>query len=127
MKKLIEKLIRFRNPDFRFDPQLSPGMLLSLSLPFVWGQIRALRLAFSGKNPLKRFLGRGVRLQVAGRIHLGPWVKIGEQTFLSAFGSEGLQFFTKNNCIGTSGFHEFHFLRGQGTGNINQFLALAIV
>lgn len=90
MKKVIEKLIRLRNPAFRFDPQVSLGMLLSVCSHFGFSQLRALRLLGSGKNPFKRFLGRRVRIQIGRKVSLGPWVKIGDYCTLSAFGREGL-------------------------------------
>ncbi|MEM7039802.1 MAG: hypothetical protein AAF570_22710, partial [Bacteroidota bacterium] len=82
MKTLIEKMIRLRNPNFRFSEEVRTGLLLQLSHRFAVDQLRAMRLLLSGKRPWLRFLGRRVRLVMGSRISLGKWVKIGDHCTL---------------------------------------------
>ena len=91
MKKIIEAVVRRRNPDFSFADEASSWMLLGISKGFALNQLRALRLLQYGKRPLKRFIGRRLKIVSGRRVHLGQWVKIGDHCVLSAFGTEGIQ------------------------------------
>lgn len=91
MKKLIERIVQLRNPDFQFAPEVSTGLLLRIVWQHGWGQLRALRLLAYGKRPWGRFLGKGVSILQGKQVELGKWVKIGAHCQLSAFGAGKLQ------------------------------------
>ncbi len=91
MKTLIESVIRFRNPSFRFHPQLNTAAIVS----FVWQQalnlLRGLKWLFYLKNPRLSLLGRKVRLTNTPRIRFGKFLKLGDGVELSALGTEGIR------------------------------------
>lgn len=135
MKPLIEQVIRLRNPDFRFDKNLNSSAFIS----FVWDQFcslfRGWKLLFSFRNPRMAMLGRRVRFFNLAKIRFGRFMKLGNQVYLSALGSEGITFgdnvgigayssvivSTSLNQIGTHirigsnvGIGEFAYLGGAG-------------
>ena len=81
MKKLIESIVRMRNPDFRFHRSVRSGTLLQLTLHYTSGQLRAMRLLINGHVPIARFLGRGVHIVGGSKLWLGKWVKSGRNWF----------------------------------------------
>lgn len=101
MKRLLEKLIRLRNPDFRLAPETNSFALLQ----FAWVQalclLRGLKLLLYGKRPKMALLDRGVRLFNSPRIRFGRFVKLGEGVYLSALGSEGISL---GNNVGIGAF-----------------------
>lgn len=98
MKGLIEKIIRLRNPDFHFDPQLTSAMLLSLvgdkGKAVIRGMLKNPRHWRSGL-----MLGRRVRLLNRQNMHLGKWVKIEDYSYLNALGLGQLRI-GNNSSIG---------------------------
>ena len=98
MKGLIEKIIRLRNPDFHFDPQLTSAMLLSLvgdkGKAVIRGMLKNPRHWRSGL-----MLGRRVRLLNRQNMHLGKWVKIEDYAYLNALGLGQLRI-GNNSSIG---------------------------
>jgi acetyltransferase-like isoleucine patch superfamily enzyme len=91
MKKLIEKIVRFRNPHFQFDKHVTTSLLLELA----WAKSKALKngmlALFKGVNGKKLMLGRGVQFFNASKIKLGSWVKIDDYCSLSALGTGELR------------------------------------
>lgn len=90
LKKVLEILIRSRNPQFVFDENVSSGMIFSISCTYFCSWIRGLSLLFYFRNPKMICLGRGVRFKNFSRIHFGKKVQVGEYTTLSAFGRKGI-------------------------------------
>lgn len=101
MKAIIEKLIRFRNPAFRFDQNLSPGIVLHFALKQFAALTRGTRLCFHFRNPKKMMLGAGVQFFVLSRIRWGKYVKLGDHVVLSAVGEKGI---TLGNNVGIGAY-----------------------
>lgn len=99
MKMIIEKIIRYRNPQFRFDPNLNRFALIQFSWIQFWSLFRGLRLLFFLKNPKGALLGSGVRFFNIPKIHFGKFMKLGRHVYLSALGKDGV-FFGNNVSIG---------------------------
>lgn len=135
MKSLVEKVIRLRNPEFRFDEHLNSGALFS----FVWGQFwslfRGWKLVLRFRNPRMAMLGKRVHFFNLSKVRFGRFMKLGDQVYLSALGSDGITFgdnvgigaysrvivSTSLNQIGTHirignnvGIGEFAYLGGAG-------------
>ena len=92
MKSLIQKLIRFRNPNFKFDDAITSSMILELiydkSLMFA----RAIRYhLIRFKKPKFVFFGKDVRFYNYKNIVLGKWVKLDDYVFLGALGKGQLR------------------------------------
>jgi len=92
MKSLIEHIIRYRNPLFRFDPQVTTTMLLQLAREQAWNMLRAKRLWLRFRNPGSAVFGKGVRFFNLKGIHWGRFLKLGEQVYVSALGRSGVHF-----------------------------------
>ncbi len=90
MKYLVERIVRLRNPDFLFDANINSTALVS----FIWGQvislIRAFKLLLFFKKPKMAMLGKRVTFFNLSKIRFGRFMKLGDQVFLSALGSEGI-------------------------------------
>jgi acetyltransferase-like isoleucine patch superfamily enzyme len=91
MKTLLESVIRLRNPNFRFHPQLNMGAIFSFVWQQVFNLIRGLKWFFYFKNPQMSLVGRKVRLTNTPRIRFGKFLKLGDGVELSALGSEGIR------------------------------------
>jgi len=90
MRKIVESVIRMRNPAFRFNPHLNMGAILSFVWQQVWNIVRGLKWLFYLKNPKAALLGRSVRIMNASRIRFGWFLKLGDGVELSAIGKEGI-------------------------------------
>lgn len=90
MKSIIQKIIRFRNPNFQFDDALNASALLQFIWIQVWNLIRGLKLLFHLKNPKMALLGRQVRFFNSPRIHFGRFLKLGNNVYISALSKEGV-------------------------------------
>lgn len=90
MKKLIEYIIRKRNPHFRFDEQVTSRLLLELVAVRANAWINGLGAKIMGLRGKNLSLGRGVRFFHASKIRLGKWVKIEDHCYLNALGKGGL-------------------------------------
>ena len=90
MKRLIEKIIRWRNPAFRFDEALTSAMLMQFVCMQAWSMLRAARLLLYFKNPKGALLGRGVRFFNLRGISWGRFMKLGEHVYISALGRGGV-------------------------------------
>lgn len=100
MKKLLEKIIRFRNPHFKFDEVITSSMILELIWDKLWMLVRSfsyhlIRL----KKPGLYFFGTGVSFYNYSNIQLGKWVKLEDQVFLNALG-KGQLIIGSNSGIG---------------------------
>lgn len=90
MKKLLESIIKRKNPHFKFDPALSLRTIIAFSLSKIVNQLRAFKLLWWGHNPLWIFLGRGVKVFNGTNIRFGKWIQLEDQVYLSALGKKPL-------------------------------------
>jgi hypothetical protein len=92
MKSLIEWIIRKRNPQFSFDKALNTKTLIG----FIWmqfcGIVRGCKLLFCMRNPKLAILGHNVRFFNLTKISFGHFMKLGDNVFISALGTEGVNF-----------------------------------
>ena len=86
MKKIIESIIRGRNPEFRFDETISSGLLLALIREKGMAYLRGFRLLFHLRKPNQLLLGKGVNFFHVSNIRLGKWVKLDDHVYLSGLG-----------------------------------------
>ncbi len=91
MKSLIENIIKYRNPNFKFDPALKTGMILEMAFSKMIALIRSGKLLFRGKIPGLLFLEKNVSFDYLSNIELGQWVKIGAYSKLSGLGKGKLK------------------------------------
>ncbi len=90
MKKIIENIIKLRNPKFQFDPFLNNMALIEFVWMQFWSLFRGLKLLLLFKNPKGAILGSGVRFFNSSKIHFGKFMKLGKEVHLSALGKEGI-------------------------------------
>lgn len=92
MKTLLEKVIRFRNPNFQFDTSLNNFALMQ----FIWIQLsclaRGFRMILFLKNPKGLLLGKSVSFFNLPKIQFGKFLKIGSYTYISALSKNGITF-----------------------------------
>ena len=78
---------------------------------------------FSGSDAdgvaVEDFFNGGESLSIVGNF-LGGGVNDGGLN-AEGLGGEGLEFFAENDGVGTTGFHELHFLRSEGFGDVDEF------
>ncbi|MCG8306834.1 MAG: acyltransferase, partial [Cytophagales bacterium] len=97
MKKIIEKIIRLRNPGFGFDPDLNSGSVIQFLWIQMWNIIRALSMLVYLRNPKWAMFGSSVRMFNLSRIKWGRFLRLGHRVHLSALGKEGI---TLGNNVG---------------------------
>lgn len=90
MKKLIENIIRLRNPHFKFDVALSTFALWQFVWVQSWAMFRAMRVWLYGRNPRWAMFGVGVRFFNLPQIHWGKFLKVGKHVYMSALGRQGI-------------------------------------
>ncbi len=90
MKTLIQTIIQKRNPDFRFDQEVTSGLLISLAWESFKSYSRGLKLILRFRKPVHLFLGRKVKFFNLKKIELGTWVKLGDYMYVSALGRKGI-------------------------------------
>jgi acetyltransferase-like isoleucine patch superfamily enzyme len=90
MRKLIEFLVRKRNPQFEMSNHLESKMLFS----FVWHTVRSLMRAFKyifyGKYNKGMMVGTGVHLRYIQKFKFGKYLKLGNGVHMYAFGQKGI-------------------------------------
>ncbi len=86
MKKVVERIIRLKNPHFRFGNDITLNEVLEISFTKFQSAIRSRKLLFRLRRPGKLFIGRQVKFFGLHNIKWGNWVQIGDQTVLSAYG-----------------------------------------
>ena len=101
MKNLIEKIIRLRNPGFRFDVNLNSTALYSFVWGQIWSLIRGWKMMLFFRNPKMAMLGKRVQFFNLAKIKFGRFMKLGDQVYLSALGSEGI---TLGDNVGLGAF-----------------------
>ena len=101
MKKLFEKIIQLRNPNFKFDEGLNDYALFQFLWNQAWSMLRGLKLILLGKNPKAALLGGGVRFFNAPKINFGKFLKLGNHVYISALSKNGVTF---GNNVGIGDF-----------------------
>ena len=91
MKTFIEKLIRLRNPAFRFDKALSTGVILHFAFNQAMALLRGARLMLNLRNPRRMMRGKGVGFFYLSKIKWGRYVKLGDHVYLSGLGKTGIR------------------------------------
>lgn len=87
----IERIIRKKkNPNFRFDQNISLPMLVSLIAGQIFSRFRAKMLFFRGRNFKELQLGKGVTFKNIKKIKLGNGVRLGDAVYLDGLGSGNL-------------------------------------
>lgn len=102
MRKIIEKVIRLRNPSFHFDPDLNNTSMIQFVWVQGWNMVRALRLLIYFRSPKWAMFGPGVRMFNLPGIRWGKLLKLGKRVYVSALGKEGITF-GNNVSIGSFG------------------------
>ena len=101
MKKIFERIIQLRNPNFKFDEGLNDYALFQFLWNQAWSMLRGLKLILLGKNPKAALLGRGVRFFNAPKINFGKFLKLGNHVYISALSKNGVTF---GNNVGIGDF-----------------------
>ncbi len=91
MKKILEQVIRRRNPNFRFDNGLNGWALLQFTMVQAMSFLRGCRLLLYGRSSKGALLGRGVRFFNLPYICFGKFMKLGNGVYISALSKEGIQ------------------------------------
>lgn len=99
MKALIEKIIRKRNPVFKFHAEIDTLLIVSFSLVQLKALIRGMQVLIRFRNP--RFMMRGKRVEFLNlkKIHWGKFLRLGDHTYISSI-SKGFIKFGDNVSIG---------------------------
>lgn len=92
MKSSIQKIIQFRNPNFKFDEALNSRALFQFIWIQVWSLIRGLKMFLFLKNPKGMLLGKGVTFYNISKIQYGKFLRLGNQVYVSALSKNGIQF-----------------------------------
>ena len=92
LKEILQRLVRRKNPHFRWDDSITTGQILSLAWTKGLAWLRAWRLLLYGRVPRMLFLGRGVRFFNLANIHFGRWVQLEDHVFVSALSRQPVMF-----------------------------------
>jgi len=88
IKRIIEKKIQRKNPDFKLDEAVTSGTILQLTFQKVWQKIRSFKLLLHGKIPRQLYLGKNVQFFNASNIELGKWVQLEDNVKVSALSKD---------------------------------------
>ncbi len=91
MKKIIERIIRLRDPEFVLDTATDSRLLFILTFDKTRSLLRGLRLLSAFRKPKFLMLGKGVRFFNIRNISLGRMVKLEDYVFLSGMGKGQLK------------------------------------
>lgn len=92
MRKIIERIVQFRNSNFKLNPSISSLTVINFVWSTFWSLVRGCKLLLVGKNPKMALLGRHVKFFNTSRITFGKYLKLGDNVFVSALGKEGIIF-----------------------------------
>ena len=101
MKRIIQQIIRLRNPLFTFDAAVGTDTLIQFVWIEAWNFLRGLRVILFLRRPKGMLLARRVRFFNMSKIRWGRFVKLGENVWISALGKEGV---TVGNHVGIGAF-----------------------
>jgi len=92
MKSFLQQIIRQKNPSFTFSKSLRTRSIIALAIRKGMQQLRALRLLTYGKNPWKRFFGKGIHISEGNNIRFGSFLQLEDYVYLNALGDKGIRF-----------------------------------
>jgi acetyltransferase-like isoleucine patch superfamily enzyme len=101
MKNVIEYIIKKRNPNFQFDPNLNSFALMQFIFIQIFSILRGLKLFLFLKNPKGIILGKNVRFFNLPKIQFGKFLKLGNYVYLSGLGKDGIRI---GNNVGIGDF-----------------------
>ncbi len=92
MKNIVQRAIKLRNPDFKFDDSITTITLIQ----FIWVQLiamlRGVCVVFYLKKPRGLMLGKSVTFFNPSKIHWGRFLRLGNQVAVSALSKNGILF-----------------------------------
>ena len=91
MKKVIEKLIKLRNPNFSFDESLTSSMLLSFTTQQFFALLRGCIAWLYLRDNKMMLRGKHVTLNNVANIKWGRFLKLGDAVYMNALGKGLLQ------------------------------------
>ncbi len=101
MKAILEKIIQYRNPNFKLNNDLSSMVLICFLWDNCWCILRGFKLLLRGKNPKMALLGSRVKFFNTSKIQFGKYLKLGDHVLVSALGKDGIIF---GNNVGIGAF-----------------------
>lgn len=90
MKKLLEKFIRLRNPQFAFSPDTEVRVLLLFVCAQLLHLLRGCRVLLYGRNPRMLLMGKNVSLFNTRKIMWGRFLRLGDGVLLSSMSKAGI-------------------------------------
>ena len=131
MKKVTEKIIQMRNPEFRFDGEISGAEVMQFFMRKTMMLFRGGRMLFHFRKTKFVLLGKNVKFFHIRKIKLGKFVQIDDYVSLSALGKGGITI-GDNSGIGafsrvivsTSMHHTGAFIRIGNNVGIGEFAYL---
>ena len=91
IKHLLTSLIQKRNPHFSFHPALSSSMIFWVVLEKSIAIFRGLKILLRARNPKMMMLGKRVTFRFMNRFQYGKAIRIDDNCYISAFGSDGIR------------------------------------
>ena len=88
--RLVNNLIKLKNPHFELDKNISGFTISYLVAGRAINYLRSFRLLFYLIFPRFLFLGKGVKLDVVRNIKFGKWIQLHDYVYLSAMGKDNL-------------------------------------
>jgi acetyltransferase-like isoleucine patch superfamily enzyme len=101
VKKIIERIIRWRNPGFQFDESLGSKVILSFMYTQAMPLLRGLRMLVYLRKPKMMMMGRRASFFNLNKIRWGRFLKLGDNVYLSGLGEGGITF---GNNVGIGSF-----------------------
>ncbi len=92
MKKLLEKLIRLRNRNFRFDENITTSVVIQFAYTQSIALLRGMKTLFYLKKPNGLMLGANVSFFNISKTKWGRFVRLGNNVYVSGLGKKGVQF-----------------------------------
>jgi acetyltransferase-like isoleucine patch superfamily enzyme len=91
MKRIVEKIIQLRNPNFKFDEALPFAPILEFVCRQVLCLFRGLKVVLFFRNPKGMMLGRGVSFFYMSKIKWGKFLRLGDFVYISALSKNGIE------------------------------------
>lgn len=90
MRKLIEFLVRMRNPQFVLSNQMDTKMLMAFAYYTLMSALRACSFLLRGVYAKGMMVGKGVQLRYVHKIKFGSFLKLGNGVQIHALGNRGI-------------------------------------
>ena len=88
VKKIIEKIIKKRNPYFAFDKNINSEEIIFLIFSYIAKLVRGYKYVFFFRFFNLVFFGRNVKLESVKKIYIGRKTKIGDNVKISSIGKK---------------------------------------